>query len=461
MVINHRRSPGVPCSGSCGSWYHISCCETPIPEELISDILIGSNPWLCDSCKISNRSKSTNASLVSGPQDNCNDPNDLSNKSVSGGGAEELSWGAVYARLDRLEGRIRALWEENVNLRTELAECKAFRSDIKALEYRLDAITFWGATPGRPSTAGPSKPLPGGSLAASCLGDFSGPYSTSSPVSKRADAASKVHYRDIFCGGLGSPAVGRRLSVLPAASPAGGAVPATGGSTVVSSAGAAGVSATIVPGPTGFGLGSSGAALALAPVPTALAPVMSVPDLETIEEVSSPIPGPSSIGAPNGIPAADGGGCVPGVRDGAGNGGATRRGDCDGRDREEARRAHRAENKKRPLILGSSVSCPFSAVPLRGTTSDGRNRPDLAQLFVTRLALNVTVDCVRDYLSSLGYNSRVVQLRPPRKVTSVTYNSFRISIPRESLGNLLCPDVWPPGAGVKEWFFRAPSATRD
>lgn len=416
--------------------------------------------WLCDACGLSNRSKSTNASIVSGPRGDRDDRNDLFGGTAVDGETEELSWGAVFARLDKLEGKVQALWEENASLRAELAQCQTLRSDVKALEYRLDAMTFWGVTPGRPSDFGQSKPLAGGSLMTYGLGDLSGPYSASSPVvSKRVSAAPGILYRDILSGGLGSPRLGRPMPGVSAVSSVGGMLPGSGGSVMVASATGTRVSTTIVSGPSGLGLGSSGSSgsdLVLAPVP-----FVSPPNLETIAEVSgsAPVPGPSTVADRSVTSAADGLGTVPNVRDVARSEGGPDhivRG-----DREEGRRVHRSENKKRPLIVGSSASCPFSAVPIRGAIADGRSDPALAQVFVTRLALDVTPERIRNYLLSLGYSSTVIKLKPPQRITTVTYSSFKVTIPRESLKNLLSPDIWPPGAGVKEWFFRAPNTSRN
>lgn len=435
-----------------------------MPSELIDNILIGNIEWLCDDCKLTNHSKSTNASLVSGDHGDGIDQNGLSRHSALADGAEELSWGAVYARLDKLEGKIKALWEENISLRTELAQCRTLRSDIKALEYRLDAMTFWGVTPGRPSdSAGPPGPLAAASLVTHGLGDLSGPHSTSSPIFKRANASSRVFYRDIVCGGPSSPALGRPLPSLPAPSCPGKVFSVPDGSVaVMTTASGASIPASIVPGSSGLGSGSSDSGLVPVPIATTSAPLASVPALETIVEVTDPIPGPVSIGDLRESSTPGDPGALPvGRTTAADNNAASDCGDRVGRSREETRRVRRAENKKRPLIVGSSASCPFSAVPARGVTVDGMIGPGSAQIFVTRLAPNVTADCIRDYLSSLGYTSSVVQLRPPRKVTSVMYNSFRIAISREFLGNLLSPDVWPPGAGVKEWFFRTPRAPKN
>lgn len=403
-VINRRSGPGVPCSGECESWHHLACCSSPVVEGDITKIVIGEVAWKCDACL---SGVPTNHGLTQ--------PLAVSAAISSGSGADEdLSMGALFARIDRLEGRVEALREENVHLRTELATCQALRSDIRALEYRLDAMTFWGVDSARPSVNPTPRPLPGRSFVMGAVGDLGGPSGASSPITGLPVPTSRIQYRDICLG-----ETQRDCPFAPASAET---TPRIGQRST------AGVSSLSGPAPSAAG--------PLAFVPT-LGPVAEVAvDPEPAEDGREPNTsavtivqdvGPSnSESVPNPNPLS-----VP------------------VETRRTSQRDHRAANRRRPLIVGTSDSCPLAAVPAAPQLP-----PHKAQIFVTRLALDVTVERIREYLFSLGIPAEVVILSPPRSVRVATYTSFRITIPRTLLEDVLKPDVWPPGAGVKEWFFR-------
>lgn len=390
---------------------------------MIPEILINRVSWLCDACQEGGAAGDADADADNERSLVMENVSGSAGQSAADGAPGELSWGAVYARLDKLEGMVEALREDNIRLRAELALTQALRSDIKALEYRIDAITFWGMTPGRPSGTVAPGPSVGLSQVLNGSGNVTcGPSKTSSPVFPR--------YRDINFSAFGT-VTPRRTEIAPSVE----------NSAVLDFTGK-----KLAPSSSKLSCGLS-QALNLAPLPKVRVP------LESITEVPNAGDGTPSEhlkaidSADEPIPIAD--------VSVDGRGGIQDERERDSKAKRQASKsARRVENKKRPLIVGTSCSCPLTAVP-----SSERLGSDSAQLFVTRLALDVTPERIKDYLSSLGYSSSVFQLQPPRSVRTVVYNSFRVTVPRESMGNLLKPEIWPPGAGVKQWFFRKPATT--
>ncbi|XP_059614077.1 uncharacterized protein LOC132260144 [Phlebotomus argentipes] len=53
--ICYRRHTGVPCSGSCGNWYHVRCAEPSIEPVETNDLIAGLTSWKCARCQ--NRSR--------------------------------------------------------------------------------------------------------------------------------------------------------------------------------------------------------------------------------------------------------------------------------------------------------------------------------------------------------------------------------------------------------------------
>lgn len=384
------------------------------------DVLTERVSWLCDLCLTSDADNPNDASLVSGPH--AGQPVD----------DMELSQSALYARMDRLEGRIDALMEENVRLRAELAVCQSLRTDIRSLEYRIDSMTFWSVTPGRPTVPGAARPSVGGSLMVNGFGELSGrPDKTSSPASGRPSNPPIIQYRDIDLRGLGATTPKRAAAEEMRGTEVSPVRP-TGTRNVLPT-----------PGPSSLGdpavscLGAGGVR----------------------SDVSAQVRVMGTIPEARGL-VSSGSDCASGGRDDL----AAHVSDLDqravpgtdgGRPRGGARRAEKVKNRKRPLVMGTSSTCPLTAVSSGGASGSKQN---LAWLFVTKLSLDVTGDRVTEYLASLGVEASAVYLRPPTSVRRPTYNSFRISVPREKLSGLLAPEIWPPGVGVKEWFFRAPAA---
>lgn len=412
-AINYRRRPGVFCSGPCGSWFHVACCVNPISRERLDDTLVNGT-WRCHSCLPLDASVSGDVS------------------SVSSGAVTD----AVYARLDRLEAKVDALQMENAHLRSELELCQSMRAEIQSLEYRLDALTFWGMSPARPAGAGAPRVSNGGSFILNGFGNFSGhPSRTSSPVPVLPRPAPRSSLlKDVLT----------RTFIAP-----NGAGLAAG-----SSSEDALVTPTIFPG------SAPGAPVNLNSNSGDLSPPNSVTTIQTVAEIHRVDSSANNAVCPDSVPAGFRNGALPpggesAVRGEGGAGALPLSGEAatlidGGRVAPTFRRKN-----ERPVVIGCAKrDNPLPAVPAR---------PAYRWLFVSRLSRVVTADMLSDFLSS-----RLRSKRRPRCVglvpesnTTRRVASFRVELLPDEFEEALCGDFWDEGILVKRFVFFRQSSGRE
>lgn len=412
VFIDSRNGQGIPCSGACKSWHHVACASSPISSEEIQEILISNISWLCAACSPS--------------------------ADESGREALDLSMSAVFARMDRLEGRVTALYEDNARLRAELAQYQSIRVELKSLEYRLDAMTFWSASP-RPYGAEAPRPsgvnrfesttlrdldLSGAPFSSALVGGIGGPLSAAGGVQGKPATDSGSLRRDVLTRALNS---GSRIAI-----PSG-----TLGSPLP------GVQA---PHLSNIGLEIPATDVNL-PVPQTVAQTGDGPRATEVPGTSSTFVIPEvakSKGKKNDhrpLSALNKGLTLRKRRESDSS-----RDSGDSEDRQKPQRSNRG--KRRPLRVGKAKPTSAAASLLNAA-------PRYRNLFVTRLPPSLTPDQLADYVEeTLSTHRRPNCVKVSRADNpSATYSSYRIEFTEDEFVEANSDGFWLEHIRYREFFF--------
>lgn len=140
-VIDRRHGLGILCAGACKRRYHVQCTDPPLTSSSINEVMYGSTPWFCKMCMDNSHNGSSVGRNLSGAHN-------LSRDSSHVAGHADVTLNALVARLSKVEGLCEALAEENRLLRSQMVECLGLRTNVRAIEYRLDSVGSWSMTPG-------------------------------------------------------------------------------------------------------------------------------------------------------------------------------------------------------------------------------------------------------------------------------------------------------------------------
>ncbi|XP_055714332.1 uncharacterized protein LOC129808575 [Phlebotomus papatasi] len=397
--ITYRNKPGIPCD-SCHRWYHASHTDPPIIAnpgimsraevcQLVDPFLNGTVKWTCAFCSAQEADDAAHTSVTSHVNRSHGSRNSstlFQRNNAAGGSLED----ALDVRLVRLEGICETLIRENSHLRLLLDECLGLRTNVRALEFRLDSMSSWAFTP-RPSSFG-VLPKPVNRLESTFLGER-GPSSVRLSRNEVPQSLSKKV--------SGRPRDDLRIDEEESLSPL---------LRQIRDSSAAVLSATGSPpqsGPLPSALDFRGST-----VPGESDDVSRPWNLDVFAPPVPPKPTPKVV-SPK--PALDA------VKD---------------TQPSRSRRDH-------PVVIGRMKrDNPLPAV----------NMPPLRWLFVSRLARDVPAAMLRDFLSSrLTSKRKPVCINLVRRDANRRVGSFKVGLRPDEFEEALSDDFWDEGILVKEF----------